>query len=191
MAVQDVRELIPRVRRAIEGPVPLLTTDPDYLSDDQVAALTADTIADIILLTEGRWGHTLEVIERDSESNAVTEWGVDPALSFEEESVVTAQAALSRYFHLARNMKTSERVQNEGQEWEWSKSAQLLREQFAMLKEMRDRALASLMGKNPVLARYASILEVRDRVGAAYIEPWIAGGLGGGQERSSLYTPWP
>lgn len=184
MAAQDVTTLVPRVRRAIEGPVPLEITHPDYLTDAQIAALVADTIADVILLTEGLWGHTLVVLERDEDSGAATEWGVDPELELEEESVVAAQAALSRHFHIAMNMKTSERIQNEGQEWEYARSAQLLKEQFALLKDMRDRALAAILRRQPVLARYASILAVRDRVGAAYIEPWVDGTLFGVPERT-------
>lgn len=191
MAVQDVRTLVPRVRRAIEGPVPLLTGDPDYLTDDQVAALVADTVADVILLTEGQWGHQLIVVDRDESSGAATEWGIDPELEPEEESIVAAQAALSRHFHIAMNLKTSERIQNEGQEWEYARSAQLLKEQFALLKDMRDRALAAVMKKHPVLARYASILAVRDRVGAAYIEPWVDGGLLDVPERTPSYLQSP
>jgi hypothetical protein len=178
MAAQDVGELVPRVRRAIEGPIPLVTGDPEFVSDEQLLALVADTIADVILLTEGRWGHTLEGID----GPPATQWTVDPGLSLEEESLVAAQAALTRYFHIARQAKVAERIQNEGQTWEVQHSAQLLREQYALLKDTRDRALAAVMAAHPVMARYASILSVRDRLGAALLEPWRGGGVGGGQE---------
>lgn len=178
MAAQDVGEMVPRVRRAIEGPIPLATSDPEYVNDEQLLALVADTIADIILLTEGRWGHMLE----GTNGPPATQWVVDPGLSLEEQSLVAAQAALTRYFHIARQAKVVERIQNEGQTWEIQHSAQLLREQYALLKDARDRALAAVMTQHPVMARYASILSVRDRLGAAILEPWRHGGLGGGQE---------
>jgi hypothetical protein len=181
MAAQDVREFIPRVRRAIEGPVP---TSADELSDASVEALAADAIADVILLTVGAWQHALVVSERDADSNVPTHWAVDPGLSLEEESVIAAQAAITYFFHLVRNQKISERIQNEGGEWEYAYSATLMRDQIKLLQDMRDRALAALQSSNPALARYASILAVRDRVGSALLEPWTHGGLGGGQEQA-------
>ena len=176
MAAQDVRELIPRVRRAIEGPVPL---DTGALTDSQVEALAADCIADIILLTGGEWGHTLE---RDIVSDAPNEhWTVDPALEIQEESMVAAQAAITHFFHMYKGAKTSERLRNEAQEWEWSTSAQLLRDYLDLLVKQRDDALAALKADHPVLARYASILAVRDTVVAGFLEPWTmpqgAGGI--------------
>jgi hypothetical protein len=145
MAAQDVRELIPRVRRAMEGPVPPAVP----LSDEAVLAATADALSDIILLTVGEWGHV-------------------PAISY--------------FFHAFKDIKVSEKIANEGASWEWAKSANLFRDQIKMLQDQRDRALAALQSSHPALARYASILEVRDRLGAAVLEPWISGGLRGGYE---------
>lgn len=179
MAQQDVSELVPRVRRAVEGSVPPATGG---LTDAQLLAITADAIADVILFTAGTWKHQLLVTARDSSSNAPTGWAVDPGLSPEEESLIAAQAALTYYFHIFKEMKTSERIKNESQEWEYAKSATLLRDQMAALKDQRDMALVAIARKTPILARYASFLEVRDRVASAYLEPWVAGGLGGGIE---------
>lgn len=175
MAAQDVAELIPRVRRAIEGPAGLTT---GALQDAQVEALAADCIADIILLTGGQWEHTL-VREVDGGGESYT---VDPPLELDEESMVAAQAALTYFFHQYKDAKTSERVKNEAQEWEYSSSAQLMRDYMKVLVDMRDKALAALLRTTPVLARYASILQVRDRVASAVLEPWVGGGLGGGIE---------
>lgn len=187
MAVQDVRELIPRVRRAIEGPVP---QSSGALTNDQVLALAADAAADIILFTAGLWNHKLIAVERDAETNVPTEWGIDPQLEFEEESVIAAQAAISFFFYAVRDMKTSESIVNEGQTWEWQISANVLRDQIKFLQEQRDLALAALARRNPVMARYASILAVRDRLGAAVLEPFTYGsGLLGGEERGMTWTP--
>lgn len=178
MAVQDVRVLIPRVRRAIEGPVPPST---GALTDTQVEALAADAIADIILLTGGEWDHTLTANEVDETGGFPIHWEVDPELSLEEVALVAAQAALQQVFYTLKDAKVSERIKNEGVEWEWSKSASLLRDYLKMLMQMRNEALKALQAANPVMARYASILQVRDPVMAAVIEPWVpGGGLGGG-----------
>lgn len=179
MAQQDVAELIPRVRRAVEGPVPLVT---GALTADQILALTADAIADVILLTGGQWGHELIVTTRDPMTNVPTAWAVDPELSSAEESMIAAQAALMHFFHAFKDQKVTERIRNEGQEWEYSMSANLLRDWVALLKAQRDAALESLKATHPVLARMVSILHVRDSLAAARLEPWVGGGLGGGIE---------
>lgn len=185
MAAQDVRELIPRVRRAIEGPVS--PAQADALSDSQVEALAADAIADVILLTVGQWPHTLEVSERDVDTQVPLHWSITDELSLPEESMIAAQAALTFFFHEFRDRKVSEHLENEGQVWEYTLSANMLRDQIKLLIDTRDAALSSLKADHPVLARYASILHVRDRVGAALLEPWTFGGLGlgGGQEQGS------
>lgn len=181
MPPQDVASVTPRVRRAVEGPVsgPSSIT----LTDSQILALTADAIADVILFTGGAWKHKLLVSHRDSTTNFPDQWEVDPELLPEEESMIAAQAAISFYFHVFKDKKINERIVNEGQEWEYSLSASMLKDLMAALRAQRDAALESLKATTPVLARYESILLVRDRVGAAMLEPWVqGGGLGGGIE---------
>jgi hypothetical protein len=175
MAAQDVADLVPRVRRAIEGPAGVET---GALSDEQVEALTADCIADIILLTSGQWGKTLE--PKDPDEKPTVHWTVDPALTVPEESLVASQAALTYFFHQYKDAKTTERITVEGREWEWGASAQLMRDYMKLLQEQRDEALAAAQAANPVMARYASILAVRDRLAAAQLEPWTTPGGEGG-----------
>lgn len=163
---------VPRVRRALQGPV----VDDAALTDDQVEAITADAIADLILLTGGDWGHELA----GTDGPPATAWEVNPGLSLAEQSLVATQAALTYFFHVLREAKSSERIAAEGREWEWSTSASMMRDQFRLLVDERNRALAALQSTSPVLARCVSILQVRDRVGSALLEPWVAGGLGGG-----------
>lgn len=180
MAAQDVADLIPRVRRAIEGP-DSLNPPLQPLGDPQIEALAADCIADIILLTGGEWGHTLERVP-DESSDGVEDYYVDPPLSLEEESLIAAQAALTYFFHQYKDAKVSERVVNEAQAWEWERSSTLLRDYLKLLVDTRNQALTALKATHPVLARAASILVVRDRVAAAYLEPWTGEGLGGGYQ---------
>jgi hypothetical protein len=198
MAVQDVREFVPRVRRAIEGPQQIVPPGQAAPTDDQLLALAADSIADIILLTAGQWPHKLTVSGRDPNTNFPNAWGVDPGLELEEESVIAAQAGITFFFHQFRDQKMSETIKNEGQEWQYQLSATLMRDQVKLLVDMRDAALAALRRRHPVLARYQSILAVRDRVGAAIMEPYTIYGagfeveLGGGQERGgNVWLPAP
>lgn len=179
MAAQDVRELIPRVRRAIEGPVPLTS---GALEDGQVEALAADCIADIILFTEGAWHHALDVGELDG-NGVPAHWTVDPGLSLPEQSLVAAQAAVQFFIYTVKNGKTSERIKNESREWEWTKSPTLLKDWFAELVKARDLALNTVVAMNPPMARYASILAVRDPLAASLLEPWSPDGAGRGGQR--------
>lgn len=178
MPTQDVRDLVPRVRRALEGPVPLAS---GALSEDQVEAVAADAIADLILLTAGEWPHTLAVSGTDADTGAVS-YTVDPGLSLPEQSLVAAQAALTYILHTIRDMKSSETIRNEGQEWNYTTSANLLRDHLKLLQAQRDAALESLSRANPIMVRVSSILAVRDRLASAVIEPWLNAGLGGGYE---------
>lgn len=168
MAAQDVGTLVPRIRRALEGPKILDPSDPSRLSDAEAEAAAADAIADLILYTAGDWRHRL----LPADGPPATTWTVDPELTEGEESLIAHQAALTYFFYLLRGMRTHERIRNEGQEWEYTTSANILRDAFAVLKEERDLALAAILRQNPVMARYASILAVRDKFTAAVVERW-------------------
>lgn len=142
-----------------------------------MVALTADAIADVIFYTGGTWGHTLT-------ASGAADYEVDPDLALEEQTVVVAQAALSHFFHEFRNLKTQERISDEGHAWEYTLSANLVQEQLKLLIAQRDRAL-ELIGQRTGTAtdQYVSFLQVRDSAIAAYIEPWVDGaGVGGGQD---------
>lgn len=176
MPPQDVRELVPRVRRALEGPVPV---EVGGLSEEQVEAAAADAIADLIMLTSGEWDHKLTVTETDDDTGYPKHYAVDPGLELHEQSLVAAQAALSHVFHVLRETKVSETIRNEGQEWSFQRSSTMLRDYLNALKEQRDAALKALEAQNPVLVRVSSILAVRDRLASAVIEPWLTPGSGG------------
>jgi hypothetical protein len=188
MAAQNVGAVVPRLRRAIEGPVQV--TGPNALTDDQLTAMAADAIADLILYTSGAWNHELQVAGRsgDPDTGPPDEWTIDPPLKPEEESMIAAQAALTYFFHAFKDRKVSERIKNEGQEWEYAFNGPMLRDWLRLLQTQRDEALAALKEEHPVLARYASFLEVRDQLAAVQLEPWTTGGLGGGQVILGGYT---
>lgn len=173
MAAQDIAEIVPRVRRALEGPIPVNPA----LTDESVQAVAADAVADLILLTNGKWPHQLVVTHRDG-NDWPDEWEVDPGLSPQEESLVAFQAAISNVGVVLRDMKVSERIKNEAQEWEWSKSASGIRDWLKALIDQRNLALNTVAATYPVMARVASILYARDPQAAALVERFVpeAGG---------------
>jgi hypothetical protein len=169
---QDVAQLVPRVRRALEGPLPVDST----LTDEQVTAVAADAVADLILLTQGEWPYTLSVANRDG-NGYPDKWEVSPELSPDNEGLVAWQAAITAIGTVMRDMKVSETVRNEAQEWSYQRSATVMRDWLKTLVEQRDAALKRLEAANPVYARVASLLATRDAQTAALIEPWVAGVL--------------
>jgi hypothetical protein len=191
---RDVRVMIPRVRRAIDGPSATSPLSPSTtLNDGEVEALIADAVANIILNTGSAFGHTLEVSARDPFYLAPTAWIVDPEFTEAEGSVVVAEAALTFYFHKFQELKVQEEISDEGQTWSWQISASLVRDQMKMLQDARDRALEVVMQSSGLnLDSYVSYIEVRDRATSLYIEPWIAdnGGIGGQEGALALgYDP--
>lgn len=165
MAATDIRVLVPRVRRAVEG-----VGADEVLVDDELKDLVADAMADITLYTGSVFGKTLEVSGADLEG-IPEEYETSDELSLAEGSAVAIQAALSHFFHNFVNLKISEKIGDEAQTWEYARSAQLLRDQFAYLIRTRDAALAEAEGT--VTEEYSSFLAVRDAAVAVAIEPWV------------------
>lgn len=194
MAQQNVETLIPRLRRAIDGPA-----GPDglavALSDEQVRDAAADAIADVIFYTGGLFGHQLIVLGRDGTYAAPNEWAVDPELAPEEETVIVAQAAINFFFHFFKGLKTHETITNEGQSWDYDLSANVIAAQFKALIDARDRALEQVERQHPVPTVYASFLEARDYMTSRLIEPYVdvmpvlPQGAGGGLEAVQSFGP--
>lgn len=178
---RDVRTLIPRTRRAVDGPAANSPAAPTAtLTDDQIKDLVADAIADVILYTGGLFGHTLEVTARDGFYQAPAEYATDSEMTLPEGTVIVCQAALTFFFHKLRDLKVSETIRDEGQEWSYSISANVLRDQIAQLQSARDKALEVIeIEEGEVLEQYSSFLAVRDSAVSSVIEPWVdEGGLG-------------
>lgn len=175
MAETDIRVMTGRVRRAVEG-----VGAAAVLTDDEIKDLIADALADIVLYTGSVFGKQLLVTGRGV-NNEPVEYATSDELSLAEQSVVAAQAALTHFFYAFVNTKISERIGDEGQTWEYSLSATLLRDQLAFLIKSRDKAL-ELVNVGAALDAYESFLAVRDSYTSRAIEPWIQGGSGAGQE---------
>lgn len=171
----DVRVLIPRVRRALDGPT---ATAEDSASssykDEELKGLIADAIGEIIFFTGGLFPHKLNVSQRDGTYGAAEEWTVDPPLDEAESSVIAAQAAINTYFFTLRDMKTQETISDEGQTWSYSVSATLVRDQLQYLMRLRDEALEQIKAQDAALDSYVSYIHERDVLASAYVEPWIA-----------------
>lgn len=168
MAAEDIRVLVPRVRRAVEG-----VGQPAELTDDDVKDLVADAIADVILFTGGVFGKELLVTDRDGATNAPSEYATSEPLSLAEGSLIAAQAALTAVWQSMRELKVQETIRDEGQEWSYTTSATLMRDRWKMLLQMRDEALDQLRGALPV--SFVSFLHERDRYVAQIVEPFVLG----------------
>lgn len=184
--LRDTRVLIPRLRRALQGPHASGSAVPgNSLSDDEVNAIAADAIGDLILYSgsETVFGHRLEVVERDPYYMAPVAWRTDGELTDAEIAVIVAQAALTYYGIFLNTLKTAETIQDEGQTWTYEIGASVLTERIKGLRSDRDRALEILAGKHLVSDTYVNYLAVRDSWTDALIEPFTrhpGGGFGAG-----------
>lgn len=178
---RDVRVLIPRMRRSLDGPEATGSASVSArLSDDQLTAVIADAIADVIFYSSGAFGRKLEVVERDTSYLAPIAWRTSDELSEDEISVIVAQAALNYFFNALSTLKTGETMKEADREWSWSISASAIAERVKELRAQRDRAIELLTAQNVVAEAWVNTLAVRDSYTDMLIEPWVyEGGLGG------------
>lgn len=172
MDLRDVRVLIPRTRRAVEGPDALASGMAGSLSDDAITALIADSIASVIFYSGSLFGHELEVVARDPFYLAPIAWRTGAALTEPEATIIIAQAALDYFLHTLQDM-TSEEIVDEGQRWAWARSAQVISGHMDALRKARDRALEELSQSEVVLDGYASFIATRDAAASHAVEPWV------------------
>lgn len=183
--LKDIRVLIPRMRRALDGPQATSSAVSGTMTDQQLGGVIADAIAEVIFYTGGGWGRQLLVTQRDSEYMAPIAWATDEPLTEPEATAVTAEAALTHFHNTLSTLKTSERIRNEGQEWEWAVSASAVNERIKQLKALRDEALAQLGEAGQAMTAWINTIAERDAATDLLIEPWVTGGpwagAGGGQ----------
>jgi hypothetical protein len=179
--LRDVRVLIPRARRALDGPEATGSASVSAkLGDDQLTAVIADAIADVIFYSSGAFGRKLEVVERDPNYLAPVAWRTSEALSEDEASVIIAQAGLNYFFNALSTMKTGETLKEADREWTWNISASALAERVKELRAQRDKAIDLLTSQNVIAEAWINTLAERDAVTDFLIEPWAyEGGLGG------------
>lgn len=183
--IRDVRVLIPRMRRALDGPQATGSASVSAtMSDDQITAVIADAIADVIFYSSGAFGRKLEVVERDANYMAPIAWRTSEELSEDEISVIVAQAALNYFFNALSTLKTGETQKEADREWTWSISASAVAERVKELRAQRDRAIELLTSQNVIAEAWVNTLAVRDSYTDFLIEPWAATGgfLPSGQE---------
>lgn len=169
MAATDIRQMVPRVRRALEG-----AGAPEVLTDEAIKDIVADACADIMLYTGGLFGKTLTVTDRDLTTNAPTEYETSDELSLAEQSLLSAQAALSYFFFLFAGLKVRERIGDEANSWEYELSGALMRDQLKLLKQQRDDAIVAIAETSgAILDSYSSFVAIRDRETSRLVEPWV------------------
>lgn len=183
--IRDTRVLIPRLRRALDGPQAMSSASPSStLSDEQLNAIAADGIASIIFYSNSLFGATLEVSARDEQYMAPMAWRTEPALNEPQVTAVVSQAALDYFFSRLSSTaggKTVETIKDEATEWSWEISPQAVVERLRQLRGDRDKAIESLVEagwENDT--QWASLIATRDRWTSLLIEPWVEGpGVGG------------
>lgn len=190
----DLKVLLPRARRKVEGP----WGNPNgraEIAENVLYQMIADACGEVVMLSGSFFHHQLLVKARDPVAGYPTEWQTDTELTEWEGAIISSQVALNYYYYLFRDMKISETVKNEGTEWTFALSANVLRNYLESLRDERDKALAGLRLNIPVLDRFASNIRVRDQATVAVLEWWdnvspglTGGGLPGGQEATSI--PW-
>lgn len=180
--IRDLRVLVPACRRAIDGPQ---ATTPDApsttLNDTEVLGLLADATAELILNTasadgsiSNAFGNQLVVVSRDPYYMAPDAWATSQSRSTAEDAAILSQAALNHYFWLLRGMKLSETMKNEAVEWTYTiLSPNLVINWMNYLIANRDKAIAALQSINVVMDTYVSLVAERDRLSAAWLEPWV------------------
>lgn len=190
----DLAVLIPWARRAMEGPYGAPPDKPTML-DSTIYPMLADACSEIILLSGSLFGHDLTVTARDPDAGFPTQWKTNKVLNQWEGAVVISQAALDFWRFFFRDTKTSQAMSNEGTTWEYTLSANVIRDYLAQLVDARDKGINGLRAHNIVLDRYASNIRVRDQATVAVLEWWdvvspgiSGGGMPGGQEAAVI--PW-
>jgi hypothetical protein len=183
--IRDTRVLIPRLRRALDGPTALSSASPSAtLSDEQLNAIAADAIGSMIFYSQSVFGATLEVAARDPIYMAPVAWRTDPALDEPRITAVVSQAALDYFFARLSSTaagKTVETLKDEATEWSWEISPQAVVERLRQLRADRDKALEVLLEAGwESDASWSSFIATRDRWTSVLIEPWVEGpGIGG------------
>lgn len=175
--IRDLRVLIPGTRRAIDGPTATSSAAVSAsLSDVEVLGLIADATGELILLTHGEaaFGYHLVATSRDPFYMAPNAWATDTERIPAADAAIVMQSALNYYFEKLKLLKVSEGTKDEANEWTYELSASLLRDQMAYLIANRDKAIASMQQINAPLDTYVSAVAERDRMAAAWLEPWVA-----------------
>lgn len=172
----DLRVLIPACRRAIDGPTATYETAPSAtLADQEVLNLLADSAATLILQTQGSpaFGYQLVVTARDPYYLAPVSWATDQPRVPAADAAILSQAALDHYFWMIKLLKVSESMKNEAVSWEYNLSATVIASWMAYLIANRDKAIAALQVINAPMDAYLSLVAERDRLAAAWLEPWV------------------
>src|SRR4051812_44053766 len=102
----DVAVLIPRVRRAIDGPTATAEGSPSTTySDAELKGVIAAASGESLFSPGGLSPHKLTVAPRAAPYGPPEWWTVDPPLTEPESAVVAAQAAINAYFFNLKELK--------------------------------------------------------------------------------------
>lgn len=143
------------------------------LNDQEVLNLVADATGELILYTTETFGYQLVVTQTDPFYTAPIGWATDQPRVPAADAAILSQAALDHYFWLIKTLKVTESMKNEAVEWGYSLSASVIGAWIAYLRDNRDKALSALEIINKPDDIYFSTVAERDRLSAAWLEPWV------------------
>lgn len=177
---RDVRVMIPRVRRSLDGPQALTSGFVGGLTDEAVKNYIADAVAGVIFYTGGVFGAALEVTARDPDYLAPSEYATSRELTLPEQTVIAVQASLDHFQFTFKGAKVHETIQNEFQQWDWDLNGPMLRDQLKTLVAQRDEALELIRQRGGIgTDTYASFLAAQDVQVALAVEPYTIYNTGG------------
>ena len=169
--LDDVRIMIPRVRRALDATSPSASAASAF-SDDQIKDMTADSIGMLMMIGGNDFPFTLNVSTRNVITNYPEEYTTDPEFPIEVQNVVAYQVAIEQAVSELKDLKTKEKIADEGSSWEYEKSSTVIREKIRSLQDLRDRALARLSRENFPVDTFINILGERDLATDTLVEPY-------------------
>lgn len=166
----DVRIMTPRVRRALDPGVDAASAASAY-TDDMIKDITADAVGELILCAGDAFPYSLVVSSADA-SGFPVEYITVPELPIEVQNLVAIQAAITQTIKDLHDVKTSERISDEGSTWEYSLSPTIFRDKLKTLQDQLKCAIDELKSSNLPLDRFINTLEQRDETTSRLVEPW-------------------
>lgn len=158
---RDIRLIVPQVRRYLAPGVASASAASSY-TDDHLVQVTADAIGELILISGGDdpFGYSIAASAVDG-SGFITDYYTEPEIALVDRSLVAIQAAIGQVFGELRDMKTSEKIANEGSSWEWQKSVTGVQEKLKQLLALRRLIFERAAEGNRVLDGFVDLIEVR------------------------------
>lgn len=170
--LKNIRIMEPIVRRALEPGVPSASAAASYTAD-MIRDVTADAFSMIQFAAGPDWPYYISVIERNPTTCFPEEFATNEALPYEVQSLVGIQAALQATLNeLTTTLKMRETIKDEGSEWTYEKSVNLLRDKIKALQDDRNEAIRQMQRAVAPLEQFVNLIAQRVPLIDQRIEPY-------------------